>query len=77
MAWPTTNDPRTEFVTVRFTVSEAADIDWLRGHTNAKSRSAAVRGAVDRVIAAERKREKKARKAHAHDVIADDLDGRV
>jgi hypothetical protein len=59
MAWPTTNDPRTEFVTVRFTVDEAADIDWLTSHTNAKNRSAAVRGAVDRVVAAERRRAKK------------------
>lgn len=61
MAWPTTNDPRTEFVTVRFTVDEAADIDWLRGQTNSKSRSAAVRGAVDRVVSAEKKRASKAR----------------
>lgn len=61
MAWPTTNDPRTEFVTVRFTVDEAADIDWLRGQTNSKSRSAAVRGAVDRVVSAEKKRAAKAR----------------
>lgn len=59
MSWPTTDDPRTEFVTVRFTVDEAADIDWLKGQVNAQSRSAAVRQAVDRVVAAERKRAKK------------------
>ncbi len=59
MAWPTTSDPRTEFVTLRFTVSEAADIDWLQAQTGTKSRSAAVRNAVGRVVAAERKRAKK------------------
>jgi hypothetical protein len=63
MSWPTTNDPRTEFVTVRFTASEAADIDWLIGYTNAKNRSAAVRSAVDRVVHAERKRAAKQRRA--------------
>lgn len=61
MSWPTTNDPRTEFVTVRFTVTEAADIDWLIGHTNAKNRSVAVRDCVDRVIHAERRRAKKSK----------------
>lgn len=60
MAWPKTDNPRTEFVTVRFTVDEAKDIDWLIQRTNAKNRSAAVRGAVDRVVHAERKRAKKA-----------------
>lgn len=62
MAWPTTNDPRTKFVTVRFTEDEAADIDWLIGHVNAKDRSAAVRQCVDRVIAAEKRRANKAKK---------------
>lgn len=60
MAWPTTTDPRTEFVTVRFTASEMADVLWLQGHTNAKDRSAAVRQCVDRVVSAERKRARKA-----------------
>lgn len=73
MSWPTTNDPRTEFVTVRFTASEAADIAWLQGTVNAKDRSAAVRQCVDRVIAVERKRAKKARKsAEAGAGVADD-----
>lgn len=61
MAWPTTDDPRTEFVTIRLTVDEAADVDWLKGRVNAKSRSAAVRGALDRVISAEKRAEKKSR----------------
>lgn len=56
MAWPRTKDPRTEFVTVRFTADEAADILWLMGQTNARNRSTAVRDCVDRVVAAERKR---------------------
>lgn len=64
MSWPTTNDPRTEFVTTRFTVSEASDLDWLIGRVGAKNRSAALRGAVDRVIAAERKREAREKKAN-------------
>jgi len=55
MAWPTTDDPRTEFVTVRFTKDEEADIRWLMGVTNAKDRSAAVRQCVDRVVAAEKR----------------------
>lgn len=61
MAWPTTNDPRTEFVTVRFTADEAADLAWLTGRVNAKNRSAAVRQCVDRVVAAEKKRDKKSK----------------
>lgn len=65
MSWPTTDDPRTEFVTVRFTVDEAADIDRLRQMTGAKSRSAAVRSAVDRVVAAEKRRAARQRKASA------------
>jgi hypothetical protein len=62
MSWPTTDNPRTEFVTVRFTADEAADIDWLVGRVGAKSRSAAVRGAVDRVVAAEKRAERKERR---------------
>lgn len=62
MAWPTTNDPRTEFVTLRLTVSEAADLD-LYADARGLSRSAAVRNAVSRVIAAEAKRAKRTRKA--------------
>lgn len=61
MSWPTTDDPRTEFVTVRFTADEAADIAWLAGVTNAKSRSAAVRQSVDRVVAAEKRRAAKSK----------------
>lgn len=53
MSWPTTSDPRTEFVTVRFSVAEAAEIDWLISQVNAKNRSEAVRSAVERVVAAE------------------------
>lgn len=63
MPWPTTTDPRTEFVTVRFTLDEAADIDWLVASTGAKSRSAAVRSAVDRVVSAEKRAVKKRKKS--------------
>jgi mevalonate pyrophosphate decarboxylase len=63
MSWPTTDDPRTEFVTVRFTADEAADIAWLQGITNAKSRSATVRQCVDRVVAAEKRAAKRQKTA--------------
>lgn len=62
MAWPRTKNPRTKFVTVRFTDDESADIDWLKSHTNAKDRSTAVRDCVDRVIHAERKRAQRTKK---------------
>lgn len=65
MAWPTTDDPRTEFVTLRFTVSEAADIDWLIAQTGARSRSQAVRDAVDRVVTVEKKRAAKQKTGHS------------
>lgn len=58
MAWPTTNDPKTEFVTVRFTVNENDELDTyakMRG----LSRSAFVRDATSRVIEAEKRRAKR------------------
>lgn len=55
MGWPTTNDPREVFVTLRLTKSEAADLDAYRAARNL-NRSAAVRDATSRVIAAEKKR---------------------
>lgn len=55
MSWPTTNDPRTEFVTLRLTVGEAADLDAYKA-ARGLSRSAAVRECVDRVITVEKKR---------------------
>lgn len=61
MTWPTTDDPRTEFITLRLTKSEAADLDSFRQTGNFKSRSAAVRNCVDRVIAAEKRRKAKAK----------------
>ena len=63
MAWPKTDDPRTEFTTVRFTRSEAADIDALiaTDPDNYPSRSAVVRAATDLLITRERKKQKKAK----------------
>ena len=63
MSWPTTSAPRTEFVTVRFSVEEADEIDWLRSQTGAKNRSEAVRSAVERVVAAERRNARKTGKS--------------
>lgn len=72
MAWPTTNDPRTEFVTLRFTVSEAAELDAY-AQARGVSRSQAVRDATGRVIAAERKRAQRAKRgAGTHKSILED-----
>ena len=54
MAWPTTDDPKTEFVTVRFTVGEAALID-ASAQVNGMSRSAYLRDCVRRVHEKERR----------------------
>lgn len=56
MSWPTTKEPRENFVTIRLTDAEAADVAWLQGVINAKDRSKAVRQCVDRVVAAEKRR---------------------
>lgn len=61
MGWPTTTEPKTEFVTLRLTVAEMADLDQYTSTKGFKGRSAAVRDAVSRVIAAEKKREKRQR----------------
>lgn len=55
MSWPTTDDPRTVFVTIRLTADEARDLDLLVAATES-SRSAAVRNAVDHRITTARKR---------------------
>lgn len=59
MSWPTTNDPRTEFVTLRLTKSEAASLDAHKSAEGHKDRSAALRDAVNRVIAADARKRKK------------------
>lgn len=50
MAWPTTNDPRTEFVTIRLTANEAAELDQY-AQSHGVSRSIAVRAAVADALA--------------------------
>lgn len=59
MAWPTTDNPRKNFVTLRLTDDEAADLDWLAVQMGSASRSDAIRTAFERVVAAEKR--KKAR----------------
>lgn len=59
MGWPTTSDPKTEFVTARFTVSESADLDAAASAAHLK-RSAYVRDAVARAIAADKRAARKA-----------------
>lgn len=63
MSWPTTTNPRTEFVTLRLTVDEAAELDWLQSQTGTRSRSAALRGALIRVVEAEHRRARKQKRA--------------
>lgn len=58
MAWPTTSDPKTEFATLRFTVSEAADLDAAAAARSMK-RSVYIRDAVARAIAADRRAARK------------------
>lgn len=64
MAWPTTDDPRTEFATVRFTRTEADDIDALIASDpdNYPSRSAVLRVGADLLITRERKKQKQSKK---------------
>lgn len=54
MAWPTTNDPRTVFVTSRLTAAEEADLDWFVARRG-WSRSEALRTGLDEMIAREKK----------------------
>lgn len=54
MAWPTTNDPRTEFATLRMTVTEAAEIDAL-AHARGVSRSEMLRQAAANEVERDRK----------------------
>lgn len=63
MSWPTTDNPRTEFITLRLTADEARDLDAHVSACGFKSRSAAVRDATDRVIAAEKRRRARQKKA--------------
>lgn len=49
MAWPTSSNPRTEFVTLRLTVDEAAALDEYAS-ARSMTRSAAVRAAVTAVV---------------------------
>lgn len=54
MAWPTTKEPRTEFVTLRLTKAEAADLDRaVSSSPSHQTRSAYVRTALERVLAAD------------------------
>lgn len=64
MAWPTTSNPRTEFVTLRLTADEAADLDAAVAAGLAKNRSDYVREAVKaRLDREERRAAKKQKKA--------------
>lgn len=64
MAWPTTSNPRTNFVTVRYTDDEIDDIDtYLSG-----TRSDAVRDATARAVAIEKRRLSKKRLSDGEEV---------
>lgn len=49
MAWPTTKDPKTQFATLRFTVSEMSDVD-REAKRKRMTRSAYLRDCVHRCI---------------------------
>lgn len=55
MAWPTTSDPKTEFATLRFTASEAADLDNA-AQAKGQNRSEFIRDCVHRCIQADLKK---------------------
>lgn len=56
MAWPTTDDPRTEFMTNRFTASEMAEIEKAV-HASGLKKSEWVRAALHRVIVADKRQQ--------------------
>lgn len=58
MAWPTTDNPRTNFVTTRFTDPEASDLDWL-ALQQGMTRSEATRDAVAEKVAREKRKARK------------------
>lgn len=58
MGWPTTSDPRTEFVTLRLTANEAAELDAYAAATNRK-RSETVRDAVAAAVTGHKRRSRK------------------
>lgn len=55
MAWPTSQNPKIDFVTCRFPADEAAELDSAANAAN-QSRSAFVRDSVRRVIASEKRK---------------------
>lgn len=57
MAWPTTDDPRTRFATLRMTADEDDDLDWAC-RSRGVSRSEFLRTASANEIARERKAHK-------------------
>jgi hypothetical protein len=65
MAWPTTSNPRTNFVTTRFTDEEVDDLDML-----GSSRSESIRDAVARVVAIEKRRLAKKRLEAGEEISA-------
>lgn len=62
MGWPTTTNRRSEFVTLRLTVEEAAGLDEMALATS-RTRSAVVRSAVVKAVAAHAKKRAKIQKA--------------
>lgn len=62
MAWPTSNDPRVKFATMRMTETEDDDVDWASRRRNV-SRSEFLREAVSNEVARERRAAAKEQKA--------------
>jgi hypothetical protein len=61
MGWPTTDEPRNKFVTVRLTEDENDELIAHVTAENHKDRSAATRDAMFRVIRADKRRRAKDR----------------
>lgn len=61
MAWPTTNDPRVKFATMRMTETEDDDVDWACRYRG-MSRSEYLRLAAAEQIARDKKAARKAGK---------------
>lgn len=59
--WATTSDPRTEFVTVRLTKSEAEEVDRV-AQESGRTRSAVVRAAVEEYVGKKKRAPKRAAK---------------
>lgn len=74
MGWPTTSNPRTEFVTLRLTADEAAELDAMAAAYHHKNRSAALRHCFERCRKADAKKAKSAKSKRIEKRLVDEED---